>query len=440
MSENGHHRHHFEFADFRLYPLERLLTNGGSRVAMTPRVMDLLIILVEHKGALVSKETLLSSMWAGSFVEEGNISRAISTLRKNLGTQSNGGDFIETVPKIGYRFIAPVQESVAKNGFDPIVLPPPKTRTARAKIWIALGAVLLAAAGIYFSFDWAPAKPLVVGGLTNLTNNLADDDLPAWSPDGSRITFTSNRDGAGDIYVMNADGGGVTRLTFTSAKESASIWSPDGTKIVFDSDRDGNREIYIMDADGSNQTRLTFNPTADAGPVSFSPDGRRIAFSRNASNEGLSFYNYDIFVMNTNGGEARQLTRDPEFDAEPVWSPDGGRIIFITGRDRNFEIYAINPDGSGEINITNSPDRDGIVAFTADGSHIFCVTDSPSRPEFSQIRIINADGSAPRQITSFADKVFRAAYSEQTHKFAVVGKKEGNYEIYAMEASNPPVN
>lgn len=438
MNENGHHRHHFDFADFRLYPHERLLTKNETRVALTPRVLDLLIILVEREGELVSKEILLSSIWPESFVEESNISRAVSTLRKNLGVQSNGSDFIETVPKLGYRFIAPVEESF-ENISEPASFH--KIEAKSKNLWLAGGLLLLVGAGIFLYLISLPAKPVAIGGLTNLTNSLAEDNLPAWSPDGKKITFTSNRDGTGDIYMMNADGSGVTRLTYTSAKESSSVWSPDGKKIVFDSDRDGNREIYIMDSDGSNQTRLTFNPTIDAGPISFSPDGKRIAFSRNASNEGGAVYDYDIYVMNVDGSDLRQLTTDAEFDAEPVWSTDGNRILFTSARDHTFQIYSINPDGSGEVKLsTNGSFSEGAFALTPDGKQVFCVGGTPEKIEFNQIYLMNADGTNRRQITSFADQVYRVAYSPQSQRFAVSSKKEGNFEIYTMDAASMPVN
>ncbi len=107
-----------------------------------------------------------------------------------------------------------------------------------------------------------------------LTNNSAHDEHPSWSPDGSKIAFTSKRDGNYEVYVMNADGSGQTRLTTNPNTGFAGnignyrpSWSPDGSKITFESARhvineDGNHEIYVMDADGSNQIRLTNIPAA----------------------------------------------------------------------------------------------------------------------------------------------------------------------------------
>jgi len=436
MNKIGHQRQHFEFADFRLYPNERLLTKNNVRVALTPRILDVLIVLVEHDGELVGKETLLSAVWADSFVEEGNLSRAISTLRKNLGAQSNGSNFIETVPKLGYRFIAPVHRTFRVHPKPALVR---KFKPGRRAFLLVAAFVFLAVGGSYLGYF--SSRKEIIGGLTNLTNNLAEDNLPAWSPDGAKITFTSNRDGPGDIYLMNSDGSGVSRLTSTPAAESSSTWSPDGKQIVFDSERDGNREIYIMNSDGSNQTRLTFNPTADSGPVSFSPDGKRFAFSRNASSDGGGIYNYDIYVMNADGTGLEQLTTNPEFDAEPVWSPDGGRIFFTSARDGDFKIYVIDADGGGEHKLaTNSTRNEGVFAFSPDGGQMFFTADTFERREFVQIYFMNADGTNRRQLTTFADKVYRVAYSQQAEKFAVSGKRDGNFEIYTLGAVGQPSN
>ena len=436
MNENGHEKHHFEFADFRLYPHERLLIKDETRVPLTPRILDLLIVLVERKGELVSKEALLNLVWTDSFVEEGNISRAVSTLRRNLGAQSNGGDFIETVPKLGYRFIAPVK--LAEETL-PIKDAAPVSNWRPSNLLLGVGLIAITASAIVFYVATRPAVPVTIRGLTNLTNNIAEDEYPNWSPDGKKVVFTSNRDGAGDVYVMNADGGGVMRLTNTTAKEISAVWSPDGSRIVFDSERDGNRELYVMNSDGSDQTRLTFNPTADAGPVSFSPEGKRIAYARSVSDQGRGAYSFDIYTMNVDGSDQRQLTVDPDFDAEPIWSPDGTRILFISDRDGDLEIYAINPDGSREEKLSTSNSRhEGAFAFTADGKQVFCVADTLEKFEFLQIYLMNLDGTDRRRITSFSDKVYRVSYSKEAQKFAISSTADGNHEIYSMEARIAP--
>jgi DNA-binding winged helix-turn-helix (wHTH) protein len=96
----------YEFADFRLDKSERQLLREGKPLSLTPRVFDLLVVLVEHQGSLVTKDELMQQVWADSFVEEANLNVNISTLRKALGQNS----FIETVPKKGYRFLPNVRE------------------------------------------------------------------------------------------------------------------------------------------------------------------------------------------------------------------------------------------------------------------------------------------------------------------------------------------
>ena len=203
-------------------------------------------------------------------------------------------------------------------------------------------------------------------GLKQLTfNGPAEDRGTAWSPDGTQIAFHSARfpvtnppPGSGhsalEIFKMNADGSNQVRLTNNAFQDSLPSWSPDGSKIAFTSNRDGDFEIYVMNADGSNQTRLTNSPGEDAHPM-WSPDGSKIVFHSRRSG------NLDIFVMNADGTGVTQLTNTPTFEFFPVWSPDGTKITFTgnTIDTTNFNVYVMNADGSGITQVTTDPGFDG---------------------------------------------------------------------------------
>ena len=132
---------------------------------------------------------------------------------------------------------------------------------------------------------------------------------PAWSPDGRTIAFVRWRPGrpigsiAEAIYVVKADGSGLRNLTPKPVGAyAAPAWSPDGRKLAFVSDRDGNSEVYVMNADGSGQRSLTRNPAYDADPA-WSPDGRKIAFVSNRDGS------YGVYVMNADGSGQRRLAQ-----------------------------------------------------------------------------------------------------------------------------------
>src|SRR5262245_20779546 len=103
--------HSYDFGRFRLKTSERVLLREGELVPLTPKVFDILITLVENRGQVVEKDDLMKRVWPNTFVEEGNLTQNISLLRKALGESSTGVQFIETVPRRGYRFVAAISES-----------------------------------------------------------------------------------------------------------------------------------------------------------------------------------------------------------------------------------------------------------------------------------------------------------------------------------------
>jgi TolB protein len=232
--------------------------------------------------------------------------------------------------------------------------------------------------------DGSGVKPL-----TQLTARLSDSDQPVWSPDGSKIAFESSRalDGSnsanpidsGNIWVVNADGSGTQPLTQLTASTSLQpVWSPNGTKIAYASTRalDGSDadnfslNIWVMNADGSGAkplTQLTATTLSDE-PV-WSPDSSKIAFASSRALDGSNNANpnetTNIWIVNADGSGAKALTQITASGAEsrqPVWSPDGSKIVFTSSRAL---------DGSNNLN-TN--DIGNIWIVDADGSSVQALT------------------------------------------------------------------
>jgi len=179
-------------------------------------------------------------------------------------------------------------------------------------------------------------------GQTRITNSLNFDNTPSFSPDGTQITWNRGN----EIHKMNSDGTGIIQLTNSpSALNFDPSWSGDGTKIAFTSNRDGGDfEIYVMNTDGTDQTRLTNRVGNEASP-NFSYDGSKITF-----NSRFGFINDEVFVMNADGTGKINISNDPSTsDSSSAWSPDETQIVFR----KTGDIYVMNADGSGQTNITN---------------------------------------------------------------------------------------
>lgn len=231
--------------------------------------------------------------------------------------------------------------------------------------------------------------------LRQLTAGPGEDVTPVWSPDGTQVAFASTRGGGDkeDIWVVRADGTGLRNVTNNPAGDSHPSWSPDGRMIVFCSTRgDGvNDDIYVINVDGSGLRRLTDNgPDWDTFP-SFSPDGRKILFRRllrRPADDGAEMLtNSEIMVMNSDGTGVINLTHDPSFDGWPSWSPDGRRIAFSSNRSDPYQIYIMNADGSGVTHAVDSPYTDVRPQWLPDGRGLIFNREHDSHIEILQVRI-----------------------------------------------------
>jgi Tol biopolymer transport system component len=190
-----------------------------------------------------------------------------------------------------------------------------------------------------------------------------------------------------DIVSHALDGTRERRLTDTPGYDAEATLSPDGRTIVFTSVRDGDLEIYTMATDGTGVRRLTHEPGYDGGPF-FSPDGKRIVYRRDVHPDDASLARYrellaqslyrpgalEIWVMDADGGNKRQVTRLGAASFAPFFHPDGRRVIFSSNypnpRGRAFDLYLIGDDGTGLEKVTSEPSFDGFPMFSPDGRRL----------------------------------------------------------------------
>jgi Tol biopolymer transport system component len=204
---------------------------------------------------------------------------------------------------------------------------------------------------IYNSYEIYTAKP-DGSDLRSLTHSPGSYNAESTiSRDGKKIVFTSTRNGDLDIYTMNADGSDVRQLTHELGYDGGAFFSDDGKKIVYRSEqpktpeqiadykdllsrgliRPGNLEIWVMDADGKNKRQITHNGAANFAPYFF-PGGKRIIFASNMANQ-KDPSGFDLYAVNVDGTGLEQITFHPDFDAFPMFTSDGKRLVWASNRN-----------------------------------------------------------------------------------------------------------
>ena len=212
----------------------------------------------------------------------------------------------------------------------------PGGKTAAADVYV-VGEILVASsrANPPGKFQLYAAERSNLAQLTKLTPDTSSASDPAFSPDGSRIAFVSQRDGNAEIYIMNADGTGSTRVTNDPQPDGRPSFTPDGQALVFHSARNGGKQqIWAVNVDGSGVTQLT-RDSVNSSPT-ISPDGQTIAYVSTRNKDT------DIWLMARDGSNQRQFTRSPQQrESEPRFLRDGTLAYLVERRENNRTVQQV---------------------------------------------------------------------------------------------------
>ena len=414
------------------------LRRGGAKVPLQGQPFQVCAILLSRSGELVTREELRKQVWPeDTFVDfDHALNTAITKIRLALGDEADNPRFVETLPRRGYRFIAPV---VKPRSPEPIPTAP-KTRshtvTSKAK-WIFAAATLfalLSGIGIWrFARNRAEATlpPQEVVPIAALPGFESD---PAFSPDGNQVTFAFGAEGKCGIYTVMVDGDKPLRLT-SDPGDAFPTWSPDGQRVAFYRFSEHGTAIYTVPALGGTEQRLH---TGSSGPgLGWSPDGKVLAFSEGQEDKNRAW----ITLLSLADSAVHPLTSpsNQEYDSAPAFSPDGSKVAFIRGIVAGVvsDLYVVSVTGGIPKQLTfDKTWIFGSPTWTPDGRDIVF---SSGRGGQGALWRVPASGGTPQPVAgvgviawapsispkgnrlvyqqmSFKDSLFRLNLTENNHR------------------------
>jgi Tol biopolymer transport system component/DNA-binding winged helix-turn-helix (wHTH) protein len=472
----------YEFDVFRLDAAERVLWRNGEMLALPPKVFDTLLMLVENDGRVVSKSELMETIWADAFVEESNLSQNIYTLRRTMGIDEQGRQFIETVPRRGYRFAASVRalsanevipvneehprETFLENAATSLSSESPNSNpdsfsfshttsdsqanakaqpllvssvaldekvrrrsSLRYALWAGLGVFLLSTFGfgVYQSVirrakdKESAIAPIEQVRFQSLTDS-GDVAFPTISPNGELLAYVRLEEEQASVWVKQIATGSSIQTLPPSRRGYASIaFSPDGSYLFFRDEADAGA-IYQVSAFGGAPKKVADNVWGD---FSVSPDGRQFAFVRRDTGRHAHL----LILSNIDGSGERELrarqSRVGYRGGSPAWSPDGTKIIVAGGSRTEARplLLAVDVSTSQETELKTPRWRDITRAlWTPNGKH-FIVAARAADESVSQLWMLNFPDGEVRRLTNDLENYFWLSFSADGRKLVTLQQR-----------------
>jgi Tol biopolymer transport system component/DNA-binding winged helix-turn-helix (wHTH) protein len=300
------------------------LRKAGQKLKFSGQPFQVLAILLERPGEVVTREELQKRLWPDTFVDvDHNLNTAINKIREVLSDAAENPRFVETLPRRGYRFIAPVEDTHISSGLPSSKMP------VQQRSWILrlsipfLSILLLAAVGVFFFKRTKSPASSIQRTLTRLTFDEGLQIDASWSPDGGFLAYSSDRGGKFDIWVQQVSGGDPVQVTRGPGHNWQPDWSHDGKSIVYRSEGDGGG-LFIMPALGG--AGLERKISSFGYYPRWSPDNSQIMFRAYPT----WTVSDDTFVMDLDGGAPHKVLGHGRnmFVISAAWHPDGKRVSF----------------------------------------------------------------------------------------------------------------
>lgn len=547
----------FRIAEWLVQPQLNCVRKGDEIFHLEPKVMQVLVQLASCPGEVLPKERLIQAVWPDTFVSDHVLTRCISEIRRVLNEDARAPRFIQNVPKVGYRLIAPVHPAFGEPEVETEVAPAKGNGASgqilasdlgKSNIEIIKGGGAVSPAirdtkGLRFVLSsvlfavvvlcalWMFLHRIIQGRVTQafrtvpFTSYPGSETQPAFSPDGNQIAFAWNEKGnASNLFVKMMGSETPLRITADTGEDLSPSWSPDGRSIAFIRHSDGGGGVYIVPAIGGSERKvhqlrrtidwdapgLSWSPdgkrlifpdakspydpsaiyslqleTLEAKPITtpqnswdgdyspaFSPDGRTIAFVR-----GIDAATRNIYVVDANGGEPKQLTFDGRLVLGLTWTSDSSAIVFSSDRGGMISLWrvlaaggtpeqlpvggdnAVNPtisrkgdrlaysQGSASWSIMridlkssrkqaapliSSTAKDSAAQYSPDERHIAFQS---SRSGSQEVWVANSDGTGLVKLTSFGGPLSGSpSWSPDSAQIAFDSRRAGRSHIYLMKA------
>ncbi len=316
-------------------------------VRLTPKVMHVLSLLAHHPGAVVTREAFMDEVWRDEVVGEEAVTHAISALRKAFGDAARDPQYIQTIPKTGYRLIAPVTLASEAEQAAPQATPLPQASPAPASSWrwltrtsaAALLLVLLLWGGnsVWPLLGPSPSPTSHVPlQAVPFTSSPGLELAPAFSPDGTTLAFTRKS----NIYIKQVGAETALQLTDTPAHDTNPIWSPDGQQIAFVRSSPQHCAIVIIPALGGPARKMASCQPNYTPTLSWHPEGEWLAFSDTDVLLGQETIRL-LSIATRQRVDLTALPRDGHYpgDIFPAFSPDGKHLAFVRKHMASNTIY-----------------------------------------------------------------------------------------------------